>query len=502
GKPRAHPQWCVVAKGSCSITRRDAASGETRQLGTLYHGSHFGERSILRDDACSEFTVDAGPEGLTVLAFDRDILKQVTSRLDLDSEGNTPGTLGKVAMSAKPDEYMMMVCNDMQCRGITGPAESASVLEPLSKLGEGGFGDVFLVRRRLGVQARARQGRGPESSGEAVSVRSRVTQQQYALKQISIAKCRETGALDQVRTERDIMARMDTPFIVHFHGAFTDEVHIFFVMEAVTGGHMFGLLCNHSDVLFSDSRPRGSAAMFYIACVALALGYLHERFIAYRDIKMENVLLDSRGYAKLCDMGFARFVLGKTNTFLGTPDYMAPEIIDPPHAHDKNVDWFALGVLACELLTGQGPWDYHAESCGNPLEMMLAIRECHGAGLPAGLLPGRQPHAQDLIRQLLREKPRSRLGGGQGDAAEVMEHRWFVSAGFDFHALRERRLASPWTPPAGPTEPEPEPTAPCGRRRVGPCTGSSCGSLCEGRARAPCSGFVPARARFCFEPSP
>jgi serine/threonine protein kinase len=443
GKPRAQPKWYVVAKGSCSISRRDAASGETQQLGQLYHGSHFGERSILRGDECSEFTAHAGTEGLTVLAFDRDILKHVASRLDNEAynafdcdpgndEGCSPESLRNIAMSAKPDEYMKVVCSDMQNRGVTGPAaEPAGVLEPVSRLGEGGFGDVFLVR-------------------------SRVTQQRYALKQISIAKCRETGALDQVRTERDIMARMDTPFIVHFFGAFTDEVNIFFVMEAVTGGHLFGLLCDHSDVLFSDSRPRGSAAMFYIACVTLALGHLHERFIAYRDIKMENVLLDSCGYAKLCDMGFARFVLGKTNTFLGTPDYMAPEIIDPPHAHDKNVDWFALGVLACELLTGQGPWDYHAESCGNPLEMMLAIRECHSAGLPAGLLPGRQPQAQDLISQLLREKPRSRLGSGQGDAAEVTAHRWFSSNGFDFQALRERQLASPWTPPASPAEPEPQ----------------------------------------------
>lgn len=433
GKPRAQPKWYVVAKGSCSISRRDAASGETQQLGQLYHGSHFGERSILRGDECSEFTAHAGTEGLTVLAFDRDILKLIASRLDLDREGHSPGSLSNIAMSAKPDEYMKVVCSDMRSRGVTGDwrPEPAGNLEPVSRLGEGGFGDVFLVR-------------------------SRVTQQRYALKQISIAKCVETGALDQVRTERDIMARMDTPFIVHFVGAFADKANIFFVMEAVTGGHLFGLLCDHSDVLFSDSRPRGSAAMFYIACVTLALGHLHERFIAYRDIKMENVLLDSCGYAKLCDMGFARFVLGKTNTFLGTPDYMAPEIIDPPHAHDKNVDWFALGVLACELLTGQGPWDYHAESCGNPLEMMLAIRECHSVGLPAGLLPGRQPQAQDLITQLLREKPRSRLGSGQGDAAEVTQHRWFSSAGFDFQALRERRVASPWTPPAGSAEPEPQ----------------------------------------------
>merc|ERR1712048_79811 len=186
----------------------------------------------------------------------------------------------------------------------------------------------------------------------------------------------------------------------------------------------------------------GSSAMFYIGCITLALGYLHDRHVAYRDLKMENVLLDVNGYAKLCDMGFARFVLGKTQTFLGTPDYMAPEIIDPPHAHNKSVDYFSLGVLSFELLAGQGPWDYYADD-NDPMEMIVAIRECQRHGIPEGSLPRSLPLAKDLVKRLLKLQPRSRLGT-RGGAKEIQEHAWFVSANFNFEALDRQMLSSPF----------------------------------------------------------
>merc|ERR1740138_1995704 len=111
---------------------------------------------------------------------------------------------------------------------------------------------------------------------------------------------------------------------------------------------------------------------FYVACLTIGIEHLHERNIVHRDVKPENVLLDRTGYGKLCDMGFARFVLGKTNTLVGTPEYMAPEMIDFPHSHDMAVDWWALGVLTYELLTGQPPWE--DEGIAEPCAKILAIR--------------------------------------------------------------------------------------------------------------------------------
>merc|ERR1712241_1371742 len=102
----------------------------------------------------------------------------------------------------------------------------------------------------------------------------------------------------------------------------------------------------------------------------------------------------------VCDLGFARFVLGKTRTLLGTPDYMAPEMIDPPHTHSVEVDWWALGVLTFELLTGQEPWDDMDLATEDALTRLAAIREQHNHG-PPNLIPASLHLAKDFVRRLL-----------------------------------------------------------------------------------------------------
>jgi len=158
-------------------------------------------------------------------------------------------------------------------------------------------------------------------------------------------------------------------------------------------------------------------------------------------VKPENALLDARGYAKLCDMGFARFVLGKTNTRVGTPDYMAPEMIDFPHTHDMSVDWWALGVLTFELLAGQSPWE--DEGISDPMERLLAIRKSQEEGKVR--FPFHFPqHARAFVSSLLLPA-RHRLGTTRG-ASAVKEHIMFRSSGVDFGALEARQLQSPYLP--------------------------------------------------------
>ncbi|CAE7261948.1 for [Symbiodinium natans] len=142
------------------------------------------------------------------------------------------------------------------------------------------------------------------------------TGKKYALKQISKRGIRLNGVELHIRNERNLHAMVNSPFIVHLHASYRDR-------PAPDMGHRM-----HTEL------------SFYAACIVEGLGHLHER----------------KGYAKICDLGFARFVLRKTYTFLGTPEYMAPEILNFPHEHDERVDWWALGVLMFELLSGQTPW--------------------------------------------------------------------------------------------------------------------------------------------------
>lgn len=239
---------------------------------------------------------------------------------------------------------------------------------------------------------------------------------------------------------------MDSDFIVRFYQSYKDEQFVYMMLELAPGGHLFRLLAEQPKVLLQDT-PRGTAAMFYVGCVILALEYLHERRIAYRDLKLENVLLDTRGYAKICDLGFARFVLGKTNTLLGTPEYMAPEMIDPPHGHDHMVDWWALGVMAFELLSGQAPWD----NCGiddDPMGQLCALRESHDKGVPDGFLPSSLSLARDFLKKLLVVNVNRRLGRKGG--AEVKRHSWFTASSFDWSHLEAQTIDPPYEPPQRP----------------------------------------------------
>jgi serine/threonine protein kinase len=283
-------------------------------------------------------------------------------------------------------------------------------LELVGVLGEGGFGSVLLAHYEG---------------------------QDYAFKRLSKGFAVEQDVHLNVSAERDLLAMVKTPFIIKMHKSFRDDQWVYMLLEFCTGGNLLGVMENRRDILLKD-RPRGSSAKFYTLCMSYALGYLHDRNIMYRDLKLENVLLDSIGYAKLCDLGFARFVHGKSNTQAGTPDYMAPEMIDPPHAHDKMVDWYSLGVLCCELFSGQAPYDNHGLE--DPQMCLEAIRSQQDRGMPRGIFK-KEVLAEDFVKKCLLVDPKKRLGSKE-DGKEVREHGWFKD--FDFQSFHGRTMASPY----------------------------------------------------------
>ncbi|CAB1343648.1 unnamed protein product, partial [Coregonus sp. 'balchen'] len=183
-------------------------------------------------------------------------------------------------------------------------------------LGVGGFGRVELVQLK---------------SDELKTFAMKILKKRHIV---------DTRQQEHIRSEKLIMQEAHSDFIVRLYRTFKDSKYLYMLMEACLGGELGS---------FEDSTTR-----FYTACVVEAFAYLHSKGIIYRDLKPENLILDHRGYAKLVDFGFAKKIgFGKkTWTFCGTPEYVAPEII-LNKGHDISADYWSLGILMFELLTGR-----------------------------------------------------------------------------------------------------------------------------------------------------
>jgi len=273
----------------------------------------------------------------------------------------------------------------------------------------------------------------------------------YALKVLSKGHIQQQGAERLVSWERELMTMVSSPFVIRLHRTFKDPQFVYFLLEAALGGSLVSVLQYHPEV-FSTDIPRGSSMAFYVGCITNALEHLHERRIVHRDLKPENVLLDEAGYAKVCDLGFARFVLSRTNTLAGTPEYMAPEMIDFPHTHGHAVDWWALGVLTWELLAGQTP--FQDDGVCDPVARLLAIRRSQELGLPPYTFSF-PAICKPFVSRLLLKSPNERLGAGPRGAEEVREQPFWKAIKFDHAALQAQTLPSPyqkaWADPADAT---------------------------------------------------
>eukprot|EP00418_Pyrodinium_bahamense_P016280 CAMPEP_0179115418 /NCGR_PEP_ID=MMETSP0796-20121207/54088_1 /TAXON_ID=73915 /ORGANISM="Pyrodinium bahamense, Strain pbaha01" /LENGTH=973 /DNA_ID=CAMNT_0020813665 /DNA_START=21 /DNA_END=2939 /DNA_ORIENTATION=+ len=423
GKVRYACKWYIIYSGSCTMTQTHyLADGQSRttKLAELFRAGHFGERSLLRGDAASQVNVDAGPEGMCCLTFDGETIRPILESIFHEGNNLVPSPTCNIEEWCQGKAWGWDRQTSPRRRCSQGGSQTARHLElhslvQVCELGRGGFGQVILVE-------------------------DPTTERCYALKKVSKGHVQKKHSERQISWERELLSMLESPFIVSLHKTFRDEQHVYFLLEAALGGNLLEVLHMNPEVLTED-EPHGYGAAFYAACLTSALEHMHERRIVHRDVKPENVLLDARGYAKLGDMGFARFVLGKTNTRVGTPDYMAPEVIDFPHTHDMAVDWWSLGVLAYEILSGQTPWE--DEGICEPMERLLAIRQSQEQARLA--FPFRFPHSvKDFVSRLLQRLPH-RLGA-TGGATAVRKHKMFASLGVDFRALHAHVLPSPFLP--------------------------------------------------------
>ncbi|KAF8957256.1 kinase-like domain-containing protein [Flammula alnicola] len=269
---------------------------------------------------------------------------------------------------------------------------------------------------------------GKGSFGKVLQVRKRDTSRIYALKTIRKAHIVNRNEITHTLAERLVLAQVDSPFIVPLKFSFQSEQKLYLVLAFVNGGELFHHL--QREHRFDEKRAR-----FYSAELLLALEHLHELDVVYRDLKPENILLDYTGHIALCDFGLCKLNMKdneKTNTFCGTPEYLAPEILSG-NGYDKSIDWWTLGVLLYEMLAGLPP--FYDEVTDKMYEKILNDPLVFGEEF--------SPEAQSILTGLLNRDPTRRLG--VKGAEEIKRHAFFHKH-IDFKLLAKKKIQPPFKP--------------------------------------------------------
>uniref|UniRef100_A0A3Q1I8F7 protein kinase C n=1 Tax=Anabas testudineus TaxID=64144 RepID=A0A3Q1I8F7_ANATE len=253
----------------------------------------------------------------------------------------------------------------------------------------------------------------------------------YAIKALKKGDIVSRDEVESLMCEKRIFETVNGshhPFLVNLFACFQTSEHVCFVMEYTAGGDL--MMHIHADVF---SEPR---AVFYSACVVLGLQFLHDHKIVYRDLKLDNLLLDTEGFVKIADFGLCKEGMGygdRTSTFCGTPEFLAPEVLTDT-SYTRAVDWWGLGVLIYEMLVGESPFP------GDDEEEVFDSIVNDEVRYPRFL----STEAIGIMRRLLRRNPERRLGSGEKDAEDVKKQPFF--RGMDWEALLQRKVPPPFVP--------------------------------------------------------
>ena len=281
---------------------------------------------------------------------------------------------------------------------------SSHDFEPLKLIGTGSFGKVLLVRYNHNNNL-------------------------YAMKILSKAQIKLKKQEEHSKNERDLMVKLNNPFIVSIKFAFQDESKLYIVSEFLQGGDLFYHL-HHSTINLTEE-----VAKFYIIELILGLEFLHQNNVIFRDLKPENILLDSEGHLRISDFGLSKILENprdKAYTLCGTLKYLAPEILKNK-GYEKSVDWWSLGVIFYEMLMGYLPFKIK----GNVIDPEVFQEKIK-------FNENMNPLLVDLISQLLAINPKKRIGYGESDAKKIKEHPYFSDV--DWKKYLNKEIEPPFVP--------------------------------------------------------
>jgi len=376
----------IISQGGTNDTFYVIKSGEAKviaggkEVAVLSGGKFFGERALLKQEAASASIVAKGP--LICYLCDRTTFTTVLGPLQeiIDKE-----VARRDRMAQK--QKTQIAWADLETRRL---------------LGCGTFGRVRLVLHK--------------PTGNA-----------YALKGMRKEQIVEMKQQKNIINEKKILVMMDHPLILNLAATYHDNAEVYMLLELALGGELFSLLQKKAPLPDKE-------AMFYVSQVVTIFAFMQSQKVVYRDLKPENLLIDSKGYIKMIDFGFAKILNEKTWTLCGTPEYLAPEIIKNA-GHHFEVDWWCTGILAYECLTGVTPF-----VCDDQMESYRRIIKCQ-VKYPKNFSEG----SKEFMSKLVVADPKKRFGCLKNGPADIKNLSWFK--GLDWKELESKNMPAPWVPP-------------------------------------------------------
>eukprot|EP00949_MAST-11_sp_MAST-11-sp1_P003933 g3933.t1 len=387
-------KFYVIRDGQVRVTKKED-SGKEIEVALLNGGNFFGDQALISN----------GPRNASCTAVNgADVYSISREEFTLKIGGRLQDVIAKAEQRRRKDEARLK--EEIKNRGGNIRLQELVIMRTL---GTGTFGRVKLVNH-------------PQSK------------RNFALKIMQKAQVVEYRQQKNVVNEKNVMEQARHPFILELITTFQDESRLYMLIELCLGGELF-------TYLHCRGREGGLSVpdtLFYASCTLDGLAYLHKKFICYRDLKPENLLLDDSGYIKIVDFGFAKVVKDKTFTLCGTPEYLSPEII-LSKGHNKGVDYWALGVLIYEMRYTYSPFCSddaadHMVICKNIVRNKLKFPNPQEARTPLG----------EAVQALLVSDPKKRLGCMRGGGDDVKRHPFFATMNFD--KLRKKEVPSPWRP--------------------------------------------------------